>query len=84
MLSGAIEYFKKKYVFNDTICFLSLTKEDVVMGMLKNFEMAKEDETAQEKWKMAKKLKRQVNHFQLQSYNVTQHSLIPKFISNFN
>ena len=31
------------------------------MGMLKNFEMAKEDETAQEKWKMARKLKRQVN-----------------------
>ena len=30
------------------------------MGMLKNFEMAKEDETAQEKWKMARKLKRQV------------------------
>ena len=40
--------------------FFSLTKEDVVMGMLKNFEMAKEDETAQEKWKMARKLKRQV------------------------
>ena len=54
------------------------------MGMLKNFEMAKEDETAQEKWKMAKKLKRQVNHYQLQSYNVTQHILIRKFISNFN
>ena len=54
---------KQKYVFNETICFLSLTKEDVVMGMLKNFEMAKEDETAQEKWKMAKKLKRQVNHY---------------------
>ena len=30
------------------------------MGMLKKFEMAKEDETAQEKWKMARKLKRQV------------------------
>ena len=33
------------------------------MGMLKNFEMAKEDETAQEKWKMARKLKRQVNNY---------------------
>ena len=40
--------------------YYSLTKEDVVMGMLKKFEMAKEDETAQEKWKMARKLKRQV------------------------
>ena len=40
--------------------YISLTKEDVVMGMLKKFEMAKEDETAQEKWKMARKLKRQV------------------------
>ena len=39
---------------------LSLTKEDVVMGMLKKFEMAKEDETAQEKWKLARKQKRQV------------------------
>ena len=32
------------------------------MGMLKNFEMAKDDETAQEKWKMARKLKRQVSN----------------------
>ena len=42
------------------ISFYSLTKEDVVMGMLKNFEMAKEDEEAQEKFKKARKLKRQV------------------------
>ena len=46
--------------FKLMILYNSLTKEDVVMGMLKNFEMAKEDETAQEKWKMARKLKRQV------------------------
>ena len=48
---------------NITNLSFSLTKEDVVMGMLKNFEMAKEDETAQEKWKMARKLKRQVNNY---------------------
>ena len=38
----------------------SLTKEEVVMGMLKRFELAKEDETAQERWKTARKQKRQV------------------------
>ena len=53
------------FVVANCSCFLhtvhlSLTKEDVVMGMLKKFEMAKEDETAQEKWKLARKQKRQV------------------------
>ena len=35
------------------------------MGMLKNFEMAKEDEEAQEKFKKARKLKRQVCQYLL-------------------
>ena len=35
------------------------------MGMLKNFEMAKEDEEAQEKFKKARKLKRQVRQYLL-------------------
>ena len=42
--------------------YLSLSKEDVVVGMLKKFEMATEDETAQEKWKSARKIKRQVSY----------------------
>ena len=50
------------YDILNNFLYYSLTKEDVVMGMLKNFEMAKDDETAQEKWKMARKLKRQVGN----------------------
>jgi hypothetical protein len=44
--------------------------------MLRNFEMAKEDETAQEKWKMARKLKRQVRK------NITHFfQMLPIFIN---